>query len=443
MTEPDSQPTTTELIERFQRALGARAQEQAEQLGEMLSVRDPGNEDVVAFLIARALSRRDVPRALSLGRNAIRARPESARLHFQLGTALEAAGDRVGARDAFRQARERDPDLMVAALWQADQELALGRLDDAIRSQLQALAVAERKGQLQHITKMMPAVRLRVERAMGGVQNARRAAIETALAPMRASVGNDALSRIDRALATVYGQPAPKPSHPLQLPTFLWLPDLTDQPWFEREQFPFLQKIEQATDRIREELLAVLADESDLSPYVDMPESAPAATVWRSLNRSPKWSSYHLYRHGERIEAHCRRCPQTVALLESLPIMRVPGHSPEIMFSVLKPRTHIPPHTGVINGRLTVHLPLIVPENCGALRVGGESRKWRVGECLIFDDSFFHEAWNGSDETRVVLIFDIWDPSLAEAERIGLAAAIAAIGEFDRRYGGENGTREG
>ena len=348
----------------------------------------------------------------------------------------------MGALDAFLQARERDPDLMVAALWQADQELALGRLDDAIRSQLQALLIAGRKGQLTQGANLPPQVRLRMERAVASVQDARRATIEAALAPLRANVGNDALSRIDRALATVYGQPAPKPSHPLQLPTFLWLPDLPDLPWFEREQFPFLQKIEQATVQIREELLGVLANESELSPYVDMPESAPAAIVWRNLNRSPKWSAYHLYRHGERIEAHCQRCPQTVALLESLPIMRVPGHSPEILFSVLKPRTHIPPHTGVINGRLTVHLPLIVPENCGALRVGGEARTWRTGECLIFDDSFFHEAWNGSDETRVVLIFDIWDPYLAEAERIGLANAIAAIGDFDRRYGGDDATRE-
>src|SRR6185503_8995000 len=196
--------------------------------------------------------------------------------------------------------------------------------------------------------------------------------------------------------------------------------------------------IENATAQIREELLGILADESVLSPYIDMPESAPANAIFHTLNHSPNWSAYHLYRHGERVDAHCQRCPATVALLESLPLLRIPEHAPEILFSVLRAKTHIPPHTGVINGRLTVHLPLIVPENCGALRAGDEARAWREGECLIFDDSFVHEAWNDSEQTRVVLIFDVWNPYLSEAEREGLATAIAALGEFHRRYGAED-----
>jgi aspartate beta-hydroxylase len=442
LTESQFQPATAEFVARFQQVMAARDFDQAEQLGEIISVREPGNEEVTAFLVARALSRQDTLRALNLGRGAVRARPESARLRFHLGTALEAAGDREAALDAFQQARDRDPDLMVAVLWQADQELALGRDDDALRSQLQALSVAERNGQLAPGTTLIPPVRLRVERAVADVQRARESAITTALAPLRADVGDAALARIDRALARIYGQPFAEPSHPLQHPSLLWLPGLPDQPWFEREQFPFLQEIEQATAQICAELLGVLADENELSPYVDMPANAPAAAIWRGLNRSPDWSAYHLYRHGERVEAHCERCPQTVALLESLPIMRIPEHSPEILFSVLRPRTHIPPHTGVINGRLTVHLPLIVPEDCGALRAGDEARSWKVGECLIFDDSFVHEAWNHSDETRVVLIFDIWNPHLSETERSALSTAIAALGDFHRRYGAQDITHE-
>jgi aspartyl/asparaginyl beta-hydroxylase (cupin superfamily) len=48
------------------------------------------------------------------------------------------------------------------------------------------------------------------------------------------------------------------------------------------------------------------------------------------------------------------------------------------MFSLLKPRTQIPPHTGVTNVRLVVHLPLIVPEGA-AFRVGNEVREWVPG----------------------------------------------------------------
>lgn len=442
MTEAQFQAATDQFLARFGQALAARDFEQAEQLGEIISVREAGNEDVTAFLVTRALSQQDILRALNLGRGAVQARPESARLRFHLGTALEAAGDRAAALEAFRQARDRNPELMVAALWQADQELALDRGEAALRSQLQALTIAERNGQLAPGTTLVPAVRERIERAVAAVQLARRAAIEAALVPLRTEVGDAALARIDQALARIYGLPFAEPTHPLQQPSLLWLPGLPDQAWFEREQFPFLQQVEQATAMIREELLGVLAHEHELSPYVDMPENAPAAAIWRGLNRSPVWSAYHLVRHGERVEAHCLRCPGTIALFESLPTMRIPGHSPEILFSVLRPGIHIPPHTGVINGRLTVHLPLIVPKNCGALRAGEEARSWKVGECLIFDDSFVHEAWNRSGETRVVLIFDIWNPHLTETERSALSTAIAALGAFHRRHGAEDITHE-
>ena len=42
------------------------------------------------------------------------------------------------------------------------------------------------------------------------------------------------------------------------------------------------------------------------------------------------------------------------------------------------------------------------------LRVGNETRAWREGEVVLFDDSVEHEAWNQSKELRVVMIFDIW-----------------------------------
>jgi aspartate beta-hydroxylase len=442
VTESQLKPSTPELLAQFRQALGARQFDLAERVGEVISVRDPGNEDVIGFLVARSLARQDTARALRLGQAAVQSRPASARLHFHLGSALAADGDFAAAALAFRQARERDPTMMVAALWQADQELALGDEQAALRSQMQALNIAERGGLLTGIQNLAPPVRERVERAIERVQQARQSHIEAALEPSRKTYGDNALARIDRGLQRVYGQEAPRPSHPLQQPTLLWLPDLPDQAWFERDQFPFLKELEQATAVIRDELLGVLDGDDQFSPYVDMPENAPGNTIFAALNHSRDWSAYHLYRHGERVEAHCRRCPKTVALMESLPIMRIPDHSPEILFSQLRPKTHIPPHTGVINGRLTVHLPLIVPEDCGALRAGDEMRPWRVGECLIFDDSFVHEAWNQSEQTRVVLIFDIWHPALTEAERAGLGTAIAALGEFHRRHGGEDVTHE-
>ena len=111
-------------------------------------------------------------------------------------------------------------------------------------------------------------------------------------------------------------------------------------------------------------------------------------------------------------------------MLAELPQPSVPGRCPNAMFSLLAPKTRIPPHTGVANTRLVCHLPLIVPPGCG-FRVGAETRSWVPGTAFVFDDTIEHEAWNDSDELRVVLIFDLWPWALSEAERQAVAAVMA------------------
>jgi aspartyl/asparaginyl beta-hydroxylase (cupin superfamily) len=103
----------------------------------------------------------------------------------------------------------------------------------------------------------------------------------------------------------------------------------------------------------------------------------------------------------------------------------IAGLCPNAMFSALAPHTEIPPHTGETNARLVVHLPLVVPEKC-TYRVGFEHRVWREGELLIFDDTIEHTARNDSDELRVVLIFDVWNPLLAKEEREVVKALASA-----------------
>src|SRR3546814_16731501 len=105
-----------------------------------------------------------------------------------------------------------------------------------------------------------------------------------------------------------------------------------------------------------------------------------------------------------------------MGILSRLPQPRVPGASPNAMFSLLAPRTAIPPHVGVDNTRLVCHLPLVVPAGCW-FRVGAETRLWREGKAFAFDDTMANEAMNQSDALRVVLIFDAWHPDLSDVER--------------------------
>lgn len=39
-----------------------------------------------------------------------------------------------------------------------------------------------------------------------------------------------------------------------------------------------------------------------------------------------------------------------------------------------------------------------------------KTRTWSEGDVLVFDDTTEHEAWNRSDQTRTVLLFDFLRP---------------------------------
>ena len=98
-------------------------------------------------------------------------------------------------------------------------------------------------------------------------------------------------------------------------------------------------------------------------------------------------------------------------------------------FSRLRPGARIEPHTGFLNSRLICHLPLVTPKNC-FLRVGNETREWKKGEAWVFDDSIEHEAWNASDETRIVLIFSIWRPELSAEERKLVSTLLQGVDKY-------------
>jgi aspartyl/asparaginyl beta-hydroxylase (cupin superfamily) len=133
-----------------------------------------------------------------------------------------------------------------------------------------------------------------------------------------------------------------------------------------------------------------------------------------------------LWQRGKECVENTRNVPNAVAALGHAPIPRIDGFAPMVMFSLLKPGTHIPAHHGISNTRLICHLPVLAPAGC-ALRVGPMTRSWEEGKALIFDDSFEHEAWNRGSRLRVVLLFEIWRPEISLAERDELTALFEAV----------------
>ena len=209
----------------------------------------------------------------------------------------------------------------------------------------------------------------------------------------------------------------------LQEPTGYYFPELPQVQFFEREDFDWAPAVEAATDAIRAELQGMLTAELEgFRPYI---RSDPKLPRDHPLLDKQDWSALFLVENGERFEDAIARCPRTWETLQDVPLPAIGGAGPTIMFSLLRPRTRIPAHTGTHNTRLVCHLPLIVPPGCG-FRVGNETREWEVGKLIIFDDSIEHEAWNDSGGDRVVLIFDIWRPELSEQERGEVTALFAA-----------------
>lgn len=249
--------------------------------------------------------------------------------------------------------------------------------------------------------------------------------LKARVAPLRSELSDANQERFEEGLQIYAGLKPPVKQEPL----LLNYPRLPIIPFYDRSLFPWLETLEAATPVIQAELATLLETAFDeFAPYIAYPKGSPV-NQWGELNHSRKWSSLFLWRDGRRQDDICARCPQTAAVLESLPMADQDRFAPTAMFSALQPKTHIPPHTGSSNVRLLTHLPLILP-GPARFRVGNTVREWEMGKAWVFDDTVEHEAWNDADQMRVILIFDIWNPYLDEGEKRLITEMMKAQHDF-------------
>ncbi|MGN6283092.1 aspartyl/asparaginyl beta-hydroxylase domain-containing protein [Frateuria sp.] len=411
----------------------------AEQAFSRLLEQRPDDAEALQFLASCQLGRGDVEAAIGLLHAAHRAEPDDAAILHQLGTAQVTAGDLRGAEDSLRKGLALAPGMFVARLRLGVLYEQQGRRHEAVTAYLGAINAAQAQGRWLSDDTTAPGVREAVKHATQYVAAGRRELFDAVIEPLRQRYGRAELARVDQCLAIyLHEQPAPLPD-PRQRPLFLYFPGVPSQTYYPRERFPEHARLEAAVDAIRAELREVLSEVDDpLVPFLGAPSAAAIAARLLDATgpQEAAWDAFFFYRHGVRHDANCARCPNTSALLDGMPLVRVRDHAPETLFSVLRPGTHILPHRGVTNTRLVTHLPLVVPPDC-ALRVGGETHVWEEGRCVTFDDTFEHEAWNRSAQTRVVLIVDSWNPDLSEVERMAVADLVAAIGDFNRSVPGD------
>jgi tetratricopeptide (TPR) repeat protein len=364
----------------------------------------------------RAAASGDLAGARQALEQALASGPGSLGLWTKLSALRRATGDVAGALDAIDQALVLAPLDFSALLARAMLLEKLGR-SGAGEAFMNAVARLPSDGDIPDaLAATIAHAKKRADEHIASVEKRLATSIPAGLDREHSRSASRFVSNISR-----------RTRHYHQEPTDFHFPGLPEIEFHERDHFPELVALEQATDAIRTEFETLIAAEAaQMVPYIQYPERVPLRQ-WKELNNNRDWTAIHLLQNGKRVEANARHCPQTIAAIAKLPQPQVPGASPNAMFSLLAPRTRIPPHTGVANTRLVCHLPLIVPSGCG-FRCGATTREWRIGETFVFDDTIEHEAWNDSDELRVVLIVDLWPPALDPVDRESVATIIAAAG---------------
>jgi len=358
----------------------------------------------------------DARTALELLQAAMPVHGESVDLHMNVAIAQRALGNYPAAIESLNAVLAIDPYTFMALLSKGSILEQMGLPRQAAEVYRNALRIAPPDAKLPTgLAAPMQQARAVIARQSEAMAEHFR----DALGPILESHEGEALGRFEECLDIVAGTKKVYNAEPVQL----HVPQLPAIPFFDRSYFPWLDTLEAATETVRGELDSLLqAGLPGFEPYVQYAPGTPE-NQFKALNHAREWSSLWLWKDGEAQSESIARCPKTAALLKQLPLADQPGFAPTALFSALAPHTHIPPHTGSTNARLLVHLPLVLP-GPARFRVGNQQREWRLGEAWVFDDTIEHEAWNDADETRVIMIFDIWNPLLSAAERELISALL-------------------
>ena len=382
---------------------------------------DPNHARTLTALGLRAMRLGDFRGARAAFQRLTKANGAEPQQWVNLALACRQLKDEAGEESAIQRALSLDPTELVALLLRADLLERQGKTYQAAMAYGAAATVAP------PLDRLHPDLKTAVSHAFAFRQQYDRdfgVFMDRYLEPYADDVGAGTLKRFRDSLDIMVGR---KRRFDSQSVVYHY-PGLAPIEFFERADFPWIDEVEAAADVVRTEFIDVLNAEEGFTPYISYPDNVPQ-NQFAELNNSPRWSAFHLYKLGERIDANAAKCPRTMDVLARVPQPDLPGRTPAAMFSLLKPKTRIPPHTGVTNVRLVTHLALIIPEDC-RFRVGNDAREWVSGKAWVFDDTIEHEAVNDSDKPRVVLIFDVWHPHLSPAERTMITALMRGVKAF-------------
>lgn len=373
---------------------------------------------------------------LKLLRSLSSLRPGDPEIYYRLAVIEEQIGSPEGALSAYLKCLAFAPNNPLAFLYSGYCLQQQGRLDEALALYSFCADINEGILALWQDQSTPSETRLRSDAA--------NKTLRKYLSDMhRDSVGlDDCNQRIADAIWTRTHNHSFKFAEAQQKPQLFYVPELTPIRYAAIDQcdsrWSWVRQLEASAEAIKQELLLALPEVREKGrPY--LPQGMKLDAGFSPLIGSLNWTALDLYKDGELNQDVAPYFPVTLAALtpeglhdreharstSGAPLYRLHDTPFEVFFSLLKPGQHIKPHHGLSNHSLTVHLPLLVPDNCW-LRVAGEKHIWRQGELVAFDDTFEHEAKNASTEERVLLIFSIWHPDLSIEEQNSIQRSFRA-----------------
>lgn len=201
--------------------------------------------------------------------------------------------------------------------------------------------------------------------------------------------------------------------------------------WINNNDFPEAKKIFDSKDIIIKELNNILntdkwgiwsSDYKTTPIFTKMTDEEITKRITETSGKigstkEPSWRLFGLILNQKEL-TNAKLCPNTIKLLKD--------SSKRILnagFSILEPGCYIGKHQDFNNKFYRLHIPLIIPKinknidkifvtkeeskNLCVLQVENDYRIWKDDDYFIFDDTCLHDAWNPSDEIRIVLLIDL------------------------------------
>jgi aspartate beta-hydroxylase len=378
--------------------------------------------EALQYLLQQALIASDFAVALLWSERLVITYPTDIKLHNLIGELLKRLVEREDNIQVLQNLLQQCPNAYSSRLILARLQQQSGLNEQAIKNNLLAFKAANGCGFWLNDASTAPWARPFVMNAQHFVAKQKQELARLWLEPLWQNYGKEALQRVTKAVMMYSGEIPLQITDPRQKPSFLYFPDLPATPVFDREVLAFSEEYEASFSQIKQEMLNVLQAGEQFKPFTQHADEV--------LTEGGEWDAYFFHRHGVHFKEHHQQCPQTSAALAKLPLVHIAGNAPETCFSLMTPGAHILPHRGVTNSRAVLHLGLSIPEKCQLNLCDIIQLEWQEGKSFAFDDTYLHEAWNKSSETRVVLLTDIWNPYLTEIEQFAMKTIVEKMGLF-------------